>query len=113
VGTAAGGDPIGPGPVHPGGPVMGPGSRGASPFILSTPHHSMAWATSCPQAYQAQMAAYEQQIQQLEQLLSQYHHGEQAGMLTDADRQQAEQLYQEYERLVAEYQRMTQGGCTG
>jgi hypothetical protein len=110
VGTAAGGDPIGPGPINPGGPVMGPGSRGASPFILSTPHHSMAWASSFPQAYQAQMTTYEQQIQQLEQLLSQYHQGEQAGMLTDADRQQAEQVYQEYERLVAEYQHMTQGG---
>jgi hypothetical protein len=109
VGTIAGADPIGP--PQPGGPVSGPGFRGgAAPFILSTPHHSMAWGASFPQAYQAQMAAHEQQIAQLEQLLSQYHQGEQSGVLTDADRQQAELAYQEYERLVAEYQRMAQGG---
>lgn len=109
VGTGGGGDPIGPGPLNPGGPVAGPGGRGASPFILSTPHHSMAWASSFPQAYQAQMAACEQQIRELEHLLSQYHQGEQAGALTDVDREQADQLHQEYERLMAEYQRMVQG----
>jgi hypothetical protein len=108
-GTVAGGDPIGPGPVTPGGPVMG-GGRGAAPFILSTPHHSMAWASSFPEAYQAQMADYQQRLGQMEQLLLQYQQGEQAGLLTDADRAQAEQLYQEYQRLAAEYQRMSQGG---
>jgi hypothetical protein len=110
IGTVAGGDPIGPGPVGP-GPVEGGGLRGgATPFILSTPHHSMAWSGSFPQAYQAQMASHEQQIAQLEQLLTQYQQGEQAGVLTDTDRQQAMQAYQEYERLVTEYQRMVQGG---
>ena len=69
----------------------------------------MAWASSFPQAYQAQMAACEQQIRELEHLLSQYHQGEQAGALTDVDREQADQLHQEYERLMAEYQRMVQG----
>jgi hypothetical protein len=116
IATVAGGDPIGPG--DPGGPVEGPGAgpgagaggRGAVPFILSTPHHSMAWARSFPQAYQAMLAAVEQQIQELEQVLQQYHEGEQAGVLTDTDRQQAEPVFQEYQRLVAEYQQMTQGG---
>jgi len=113
VGTIAGGDPIGPGPVNPGPLSPGvPGARGsgAVPFILSTPHHSMAWAGSFPEAYRAQLSSYEQRIAQAEQLLLQYHQGEQAGILTDADRIQAEQLHQEYQRLVAEYQRMTQGG---
>ena len=48
------------------------------------------------------MASYEQQIIQAEQILEQYAQGEQAGVLTDMDRQQAEQVCQEYERLVRE-----------
>jgi hypothetical protein len=40
----------------------------------------------------------------------QYQQGEQQGILTDEDRAQAEQLHQEYQQLVAEYQRMSQGG---
>src|ERR1043165_1654304 len=115
-GTAAGGDPIGPGPLGPGpfsggGPLGGGGGgRGGTPFILSTPHHSMAWARSFPEAYQAQMDAHQQRIEQIEQLLMQYQQGEQQGILTDEDRAQAEQLHQEYQQLVAEYQRMSQGG---
>ncbi|MBL8041969.1 MAG: hypothetical protein JNL86_03525 [Nitrospira sp.] len=110
IGTVGGADPIGSGPLNPGGPVTGAGMRGGStPFILSTPHHSMAWKGSFPEAYQAQLTNYEQQIEQLEQLLSQYQQSEQTGMLTDADRQQAEQIHQEYQRLVGEYSRMIQG----
>lgn len=110
-GTIAGGDPIGPGPLGP-GPLSGGGAggRGGTPFILSTPHHSMAWAKSFPEAYQAQMGAYQQRIEQIEQLLMQYQQGEQQGVLTAEDRAQADQLHQEYEQLVAEYQRMSQGG---
>ena len=112
IGTIGGADPIGPpfGGGNPGGPISGSGTRGGTaPFILSTPHHSMAWANSFPQAYQAEIDAYEQQIAEFEQLLEQYQEGEQAGVLTDVDRQQVDQLYQEYERLIAEYQCMIQG----
>ncbi|MCA2970556.1 MAG: zinc metalloprotease [Acidobacteriaceae bacterium] len=112
IATLAGGDPIGPG--DPFGPVVNPGvniggGRGAQPFILSTPHHSMAWGRSFPEAFQAQVSQYEQQIAQAEQLLAQCQQAEQAGALTDADRQQANQIYEEYQRIVGEYQRMIHG----
>jgi hypothetical protein len=110
IGTIAGGDPIGPPPFGGGGNPLPFGARGGStPFILSTPHHSMSWANSFPQAYEAQIAAYEQQLAQLEQIINQYREAERMGVLTDMDRQQAEAVYTEYERLGIDYQRMIQG----
>jgi Subtilase family len=79
-----------PGGNPPGGdPPLSRGAGGEVPFILSTPHHSMAWAAGgsaqqAPQAgapsqaqqYEAALAALEQQIrsglQQLNQLDAQY-----------------------------------------
>jgi len=79
-----------PGGNPPGGdPPFFRGAGGNVPFILSTPHHSMAWAAggstqqapqpgapSQAQQYEAALAALEQQIQsgwqQLNQLDAQY-----------------------------------------
>ena len=47
---------------------LGGGGRGV-PFVLSTPHHSMAWTRTFPQAAEAAVAALEQQIGQYEQVL--------------------------------------------
>jgi hypothetical protein len=103
-GGGIGGGGIGGGGIGGGG--VGPGGRGAAPFILSTAHHSMAWAGSFPQAFQAQLQQHEQQLAQMEQLLLQYQQGEQAGVLTDADRQQADAVFAEYQRLMGEYMQM-------
>jgi hypothetical protein len=93
----------GPGPViNPGG---GFGFRGGVPFVLSTPHHSMAWTQSFPQSAQAEMQALAQQIGEIEALLTQYAQAEAAGQLSDEERGQANTLYQDYEALMAEYQR--------
>ena len=102
VATGPGGDVELPGP----GPVENPfGQRGAVPFVLSTPHHSMAWTQSFPQSAQAEMQSLAQQIGEIEAMLTQYAEAETAGQLTDEERTQANMLHQEYEALVAEYQR--------
>jgi hypothetical protein len=99
--------PIGPGPGP--GPVINPGGafggRGGVPFVLSTPHHSMAWTQSFPQSAQAEMQALAQQISEVEGMLTQYAQAEAAGQLGAEDRAQADALYQEYEAMVGEYQR--------
>jgi pregnancy-associated plasma protein-A len=93
-------------PFDPGqGAGGGFGGRGGVPFVLSTPHHSMAWTQSFPQSAQAEMQALAQQIGELEALLMQYAQAEAAGQLGDEDRAQANALNQEYEALMAEYQR--------
>jgi len=117
VATGFGGDlpQIGPGPVFNPGPAFGGGfaggfgGRGGVPFVLSTPHHSMAWTQSFPQAAQAEMQALAQRAGELQALLMQYAEGEVAGLLGDEDRAEADALNQEYEALMAEYQRYTMG----
>jgi hypothetical protein len=94
-----------PGFPQPGGPQFG-GGRGA-PFVLSTPHHSMAWTQTFPQAAVAAVAAYEQQIQQYEQLLEQYAQADAAGQLGPQDRSDADMLHEEYQALLQEYQQLT------
>jgi len=66
---------------------------GAMPFILTTPHHSMAWAGG---AEQQALTEYEQVLAQLELAMKQ---GLDELALMDA----------EYRRLAAEYQQLGQG----
>jgi hypothetical protein len=101
VATGPGNDIQLPGP----GPVINPGQRGAVPFVLSTPHHSMAWTQSFPQSAQAEMQSLAQQIGEIEAMLTEYVQAENAGQLTEEERTQANMLHQEYEALIAEYQR--------
>jgi len=83
-----------------------PYGRRAAPFVLSTPHHSMAWMRSFPGAAQASAEAYVQQIRQYEELLNTYSQMEAAGQLAARDRQQADALYLEYTALVQEYRQL-------
>lgn len=121
------GIPVPPG-SFPGGPGPGPGfSFGAgysgygggvsfaprigppaAPFVLSTPHHSMAWAGMFPQAAQQAIAHAEAQLRQYEQALNLYAQADAAGQLDPASRQQAEAIYQDYLVLTAEYRRLMQ-----
>jgi hypothetical protein len=96
-----------PGSDQPGFPQ--PGAYRASPFVLSTPHHSMAWTKTFPESAQATMEAYILQIQQYEQAINDYIQAEDAGKLSPEDRQQADILYQEYNALVQEYQQFIDG----
>jgi hypothetical protein len=65
----------------------------------------MAWTQSFPQAAQAEIQALAQQISELEAVLTEYAQADAAGQLGEADRAQADALNQEYETLMAEYQR--------
>jgi V8-like Glu-specific endopeptidase len=88
------------GPLIPdrGGPVINPQLGDVSrPFVLSTPHHSMAWAneaTSTPQ-----LEEYEAALAQLAETIAQY---QQALQSLDTD----------YQQLLAEYQQVA-GGAGG
>jgi hypothetical protein len=104
--------PITDGPGLPGGPQgpMGPNARGgASPFVLSTPHHSMAWTQSFPDAAQATRSSYEETLRQYEEVLGQYAEAGQSGQLTPDEVGQANALYDEYVAIANEYAQMGQG----
>ncbi len=102
-------DPIGtnPGADVPGGGGFPPGGPGdPAPFILSTPHHSMAWRQSFPDAHRAAVTGLQQQIAQYEQAFEQAAQADQAGQLSAEDRMAVEQAYEEYQRLVTELQQL-------
>jgi hypothetical protein len=101
------GDPSGPVTLPGGGPIGGPGR--ATPFVLSAPHHSMAWQQSFPGAAQDARSAAEAQLAQYEQVFEQYAAAESSGQLGPEDYVTAEQLYAEYTQLVEEYQQLIGG----
>lgn len=80
-----------------------------APFILSTPHHSMAWTGSFPGAHRTALAAAEAQLRAYEEQLMQYAEADQAGQLGPEDVARADQLYQEYHQLAEEYQQLSGG----
>jgi hypothetical protein len=86
-----------------------PSGGDPTPFILSTPHHSRAWIGSYPGALEARLGGYESQIAEYEQFLDQCAQAEDAGQLGDQDRAAAEQLYNDYTRLVEEYRQLRGG----
>lgn len=84
------------GPVDPrvGRPV--PRRGGERPFILSTPHHSMAWAGAGGAGPGDEvLAEYEAQLEQLEQLM------QQAAAELEALEEQYQALYEEYQAVAA------------
>lgn len=106
--------PGGPGPIGDPQPFQGVFAASSAaaagrhvPFVLSTPHHTMAWQQSFPDMAQNQIQQLVQQITQYEQLLTQYMQLDQAGKLSAVDATRAEQITQEYMALVAEYRQLT------
>jgi Pregnancy-associated plasma protein-A len=95
-------------PGFPGGQGGGFFARPA-PFVLSTPHHSMAWAQSYPEAGQGALASYEVQLLEYEQMLEQYAQADAAGALGPEDVESANQLHAEYEQLLQEYRQLSGG----
>jgi len=92
------------GPLPP-----GPGPRPA-PFVLSTPHHSMAWAQSFPDAYSATVAELEAELQQRYERLLEADDAYQRGALADQELPQLEAEYQDYAALLQEYDSLRQPG---
>jgi len=80
----------------------------AAPFVLSTPHHSMAWTQAFPGAQRDAAESYAGQIRQYEEVLSQYAQAEVSGQLGPDDRETGDRLYADYVRLVEEYRQLTE-----
>ena len=100
------------GQLQPGGTVTNPPPTGGppnAPFVLSTPHHSMAWAQSFPEAYQQHIAQLEAELQQRHQALQEADQAYQQGQLTPQDVQLLDAQYQQYQALLREYEAATQG----
>jgi hypothetical protein len=103
-------DVAGPGGPGPGGdpPPFGRVGRHI-PFVLSTPHHTMAWRQSFPDIAQQQVQQLATQIAQYEQVLAQYMQADASGTLSAVDAIRAEQITAEYQELVAEYRQLMGG----
>jgi len=86
-------------------PPQGPGPE-AMPFVLATPHHTMAWTRSFPDMAQSRASSLLNQIGQYEAALQQMAQAEAAGALSAIDSVNAEQLSREHDRLVGEYRQL-------
>jgi hypothetical protein len=103
--------PGGPGPIGDPQPFQGGFGLGGRhvPFVLSTPHHTMAWRHSFPEMAQQRAQQLAAQIAQYEQVLGQYAAADSAGTLSAVDATRADQMTAEYMALVAEYRQLTGG----
>jgi hypothetical protein len=69
----------------------------------------MAWARSFPEAYEAQIAQLEAELQQQYQMLLEADQAYQQGQLSQQDLGQLEAVYQQYLALLEEYKASTGG----
>jgi hypothetical protein len=91
------------------------GRTGQSPFILSTPHHSMAWAAPATpvesQGGDSQVVAqYKQTLIQMEKAMQQ--EMDELASLTNEYNQRIDALAQldaEYQKVLNEYEILTKG----
>jgi tyrosinase len=96
-------DPINP--VRPQEPVQPPISR-ATPFVLATPHHSMAWTSTFPGSLEQALAGLEQQLVEYESALRQLEAAKAQGVLGAEDERQMETLRQEFEAMLGEHDQL-------
>jgi tyrosinase len=81
----------------------------AAPFILSTPHHSMAWARTQPAALEHALAQLEEQITTFSEAIEERLEAQRTGHLTQAESTELHQMQQEFESLVQDYQQLAAG----
>jgi hypothetical protein len=103
-------DPMDPG--RPQEPVQPPLSR-ATPFVLATPHHSMAWTSTFPGSLEQALAGLEQQLAEYESALRQLEAAQAQGVLSADDARQMETLKQEFEAMLAEHDQLARHGGGG
>jgi len=68
---------------------------GGAPFVLATPHHSMAWANTFPGALEGALAQLSMQLASLEGMAAELERREKRGDSTDAERSQLDALRRE------------------
>ena len=81
-----------------------------APFVLSTPHHSMAWAQNQPGAWQAAAAQLESELSQLSEIISDHERGQQLSQLTATETEALRQYRAEYQSILVEYQQLINSG---
>jgi hypothetical protein len=81
-----------------------------APFVLANPHHSMAWAQTQPNALLAAVSQLETELTQLQQVIAQHEQAEQAGDLTQAERDALSQHREDFDAILAEYQQLVSAG---
>ncbi len=76
---------------------LGPAGRplGNAPFVLATPHHSMAWADTFPGAVEGALAQLDLQLASLEAMASELEGRAKRGEVTDAEKAQLDAVRRE------------------
>jgi hypothetical protein len=93
-------------------PLGGPqaaGTTGAAPFVLATPHHSLAFTGQSPQQLQAAQAQCEAALREREQALTKMYEAYQRGAMNTAEYQQFLSACTEYQALLAQYRQLFAG----
>ncbi len=80
-----------------------------APFILATPHHSMAWAETFPDAFRATVQRVEQQIAQCCEAIIEHEQAGQSEHLSEVMQQELSGLRAELTSLIRELQSLTGG----
>jgi tyrosinase len=97
-------DPIDP--IQPQEVGRGPIGR-ATPFVLATPHHSMAWTSTFPGSLEQALAGLEQQLSEYQDAIGQLEAARAQGVLGSDGERQLEALKQDVEAMLAEHDQLT------
>ncbi|MBA2278691.1 MAG: tyrosinase family protein [Chloroflexia bacterium] len=81
-----------------------------APFVLSTPHHSMAWAQDQPGVLEAAAVQLESELTQLGAVIAEREEAQQQGQLTAQEVDVLQQLRADYAAVMVEYQQILGGG---
>jgi tyrosinase len=82
-----------------------------APFVLSTPHHTLAWSRILPGALESALAQLERQLREHQGQIQLLEAAQARGTLSDADKQRLDSLRREFEALLAEHDTLARGGA--
>jgi tyrosinase len=82
------------------------GLRERVPFILSTPHHSNAWAQSAPSTQQANAEQMQALLAQYDQAIQEMNDAAMHRSLSQEEQGMAQRLVQEYQQLLAQFRQL-------
>lgn len=80
---------------------------GASPFILSTPHHSFAWTRTFPGSLEATMAQLKAQLAEYKNAIMSLEERRQRGDLNESEAGQLEALQRDVAGVLREYEQLS------
>jgi hypothetical protein len=80
-----------------------------APFVLATPHHSMAWAQDQPAVLEAAVAQLESELTQLSAAIGEREEAERQGQLSAPETEELKQLQADYAAVMTEYEQLVRG----